>query len=132
VCVVTSAPAGTVTICFCRFDEPDHGKSETIQGYHVHPEAIQHPAQSPNLNSYAERWVRCAKEECLSKLVLFGEALVASRAGHFDHFHSERNHQGKGNILLFPCGKVGDHRPRSRVCCHERLGGLLKYYSYAA
>lgn len=28
---------------FCRFDQPDHGKSETIQGYHVHPEATLWP-----------------------------------------------------------------------------------------
>ena len=26
-----------------------------------------------NLNAYAERWVRSVKEECLSKIVLFGE-----------------------------------------------------------
>jgi hypothetical protein len=25
-------------------------------------------------NAYAERWVRSVKEECLSKLILFGEA----------------------------------------------------------
>jgi putative transposase len=31
------------------------------------------PARSPHLNSFAERWVRSVKEECLSKLVLFGE-----------------------------------------------------------
>src|SRR5450755_1644026 len=29
--------------------------------------------RSPNLNAFAERWVRSAKEECLSKLILFGE-----------------------------------------------------------
>ena len=31
------------------------------------------PARSPNLNAYAERWVRSVKEECLSKVILFGE-----------------------------------------------------------
>src|SRR5512145_2925869 len=31
------------------------------------------PPQSPNLNAYAERWVRSVKEECLSGLILFGE-----------------------------------------------------------
>jgi transposase InsO family protein len=35
---------------------------------------IQLPARSPNLNSHAERWVRSVKGECLSKLILFGEA----------------------------------------------------------
>src|SRR5262249_6081092 len=32
------------------------------------------PTRSPNLNAYAERWVRSVKEECLSRLILFGEA----------------------------------------------------------
>jgi putative transposase len=32
------------------------------------------PPRSPNLNAYAERWVRSIKEECLSRLILFGEA----------------------------------------------------------
>jgi hypothetical protein len=34
---------------------------------------IRLPARSPNLNSFAERWVRLVKEECLSRLILFGE-----------------------------------------------------------
>src|SRR5215471_14933222 len=32
------------------------------------------PPRSPTLNAYAERWVRSVKEECLSRLILFGEA----------------------------------------------------------
>ena len=36
----------------------------------VEPLAL--PARSPNLNAYAERWVRSVKEECLSKVILFG------------------------------------------------------------
>ena len=31
------------------------------------------PPHSPNLNAFAERWVRSVKEECLSHLILFGE-----------------------------------------------------------
>jgi hypothetical protein len=31
------------------------------------------PARSPNLNAHAERWVRSVKEECLCKVILFGE-----------------------------------------------------------
>jgi homeodomain-containing protein len=30
------------------------------------------PARSPNLNAFAERWVRSIKQECLSKLIVFG------------------------------------------------------------
>jgi putative transposase len=61
------------------------------------------PARSPNLNAYAERWVRSVKEECLSKVILFGErSLRRALSNYVDHFHGERTHQGKGNVLLFP------------------------------
>ena len=57
---------------------------------------IQLPARSPNLNSHAERWVRSVKGECLSKLILFGEGSLRRALTDFiDHFHAERNHQGK-------------------------------------
>jgi hypothetical protein len=49
-----------------------------------------------------------------------------------DLYHAERNHQGKGNVLLFPSGKIGQNKPRSPVRCRDRLGGLLRYYNYAA
>ena len=35
------------------------------------------PVRSPNLNAYAERWVRSIKEECLAKLILLGEVVAA-------------------------------------------------------
>jgi transposase InsO family protein len=34
------------------------------------------PPRSPNLNAYAERWVRSVKEECLARLILFGEGAL--------------------------------------------------------
>ena len=85
------------------------------------------PARSPNLNAYAERWVRSVKEECLSKVILFGErSLRRALSEYVDHFHTERNHQGKGNILLFP--RNTDQQREGPVRCRERLGGLLRYY----
>jgi putative transposase len=85
------------------------------------------PAQSPNLNAYAERWVRSIKEECLSRVILFGErSLRRALSNYVDHFHAERNHQGKGNVLLFP--QATDRQCEGPVLCRERLGGLLRYY----
>jgi putative transposase len=91
------------------------------------------PARSPNLNAFAERWVRSAKEECLSKLILFGERPLSRTLAEFSaHYHGERNHQGKGNKLLFP--EAGDEsKPRGQAIeCRQRLGGLLKSYVRAA
>jgi hypothetical protein len=90
-------------------------------------EALELPSRSPNLNAYAERWVRSVKEECLSKVILFGErSLRRALSDYVDHFHAERNHQGKGNVLLFPL--TTDRQREGPVRCRERLGGLLRYY----
>ena len=59
-------------------------------------------ARSPNLNAFAERRVKSVKDECLSKLILFGEkSLRRALREYITHFHTERNHQGKNNILLY-------------------------------
>jgi hypothetical protein len=50
---------------------------------------------------------------------------------YVEHFHHERNHQGKGNVLLFPAVSPGTAR-QSPMQCRERLGGLLKYYTCEA
>ena len=90
---------------------------------------IQLPARSPNLNSYAERWVRSVKEECLSKLIICGESSLRRALHQYCiHYHQERNHQGKQNLLLFPPQTVLSNRRKGPVKCRERLGGLLKYY----
>jgi transposase InsO family protein len=56
------------------------------------------PAQSPNLNAFAERFVLSINSECLSKLVPLGERHLRHAATEFvGHYHRERNHQGLEN-----------------------------------
>ena len=103
----------------------------TLRSGGVQPLSL--PAHSPNLNAFAERWVRSIKSECLAKLILFGEASLRRATTEFaNHYHYERNHQGKANLLLFPTPGCRRPRDRSLIRCHVRLGGLLKYYSRAA
>ena len=46
---------------------------------------------------------RSVKEECLSKVVLFGErSLRRTLSEYVDHYHAERNHQGEGQCPLVP------------------------------
>jgi putative transposase len=72
------------------------------------------------------------KEECLARLILFGEAALHHALREYTaHYHRERNHQGKGNVLLFPTISHAPERA-GHVRCHERLGGLLKYYACEA
>ena len=64
------------------------------------------------------------KEECLARLILFGEGVyVACAPTIYEHYHHERNHQGKGNFLLFPSSKA-DERRTGRFTV-KRLGELL-------
>jgi hypothetical protein len=49
---------------------------------------------------------------------------------YVEHFHAERNHQGKGNVLLFPRGT--NIRRDKPIQFRERLGGLLHYYHQEA
>jgi putative transposase len=78
------------------------------------------------LNAYAERWVRSVKEECLPKVILLGERFLRQALNEFlEHYHAERNHQGKGNVLLFP--RDTHVRREGPVQYRERLGGLLRY-----
>ena len=83
------------------------------------------PARSPNLNAYAERWVKSVKDECLSKLILFGEkSLRRALCEYLIHFHTERNHQGKGNILLFPVSMKVENRIDGSINCKGNYSPL--------
>jgi hypothetical protein len=99
----------------------------TLRSAGVHPLAL--PPRSPNLNAYAERWIRSVKQECLSKLILTTPRALWRVLNEYNtHYHQERNHQGKNNRLLFP-----QPSPRGQtLSCRHRLGGILKYYERAA
>ena len=88
------------------------------------------PYRAPNANAYAERFVRSIKEECLDRVILFGERhLRRTMVEYVEHDHRERNHQGIANALIAgtpATSTVGRIRRR------PRLGGLLNYYDRAA
>jgi hypothetical protein len=85
-------------------------------------ECIRLPARSPNLNAYAERFVRSIKSECLSKMLFFSEAALRRAICEY----IKRNHQGLDNRLIRPPAEEPPaHGP---VECRKRLGGLLKFH----
>ena len=90
-------------------------------------ETVKLPARSPNLNAYAERFVRSIKSECLAQIIPLGERHLRNAvAEYIEHYHAERNHQGLGNqLILWP---RDDAPAEGNVECRERLGGLLQYY----
>jgi putative transposase len=86
------------------------------------------PPRAPWLNAFAERWIQSVKTEVLSQMILFGErSLHHVLSEYIAHYRTERPHQGKGNVLLFPSTK-GEPVLDSAIACRGRLGGLLNYY----
>jgi transposase InsO family protein len=94
-------------------------------------DCVKLPAKSPNLNAYAERFVRSIKSECLDRMIIFGGRHLRYVINEYvQHYHAERNHQGIGNRLI-------EERDESLnamgpVVARTRLGGMLKYYHRAA
>jgi len=81
--------------------------------------------QAPNMNAYAERFIRSIKSECLGQMIFLGQHSLDRAINEFvEHYHDERSHQGIGNRL------VNGAEPQSfgRVTSRRRLGGMLSYY----
>ena len=94
-------------------------------------EAVKLPPRSPNLNAYAERFVRSIKESCLDRMIFFGEGSLRTAIQNFvAHYHGERNHQGLANQLISP--EPGHLSNAGKVQRRQRLGGMLNYYYRAA
>ncbi len=94
-------------------------------------EIVRLPPRSPNLNAYAERFVRSIKDECLGRMIFFGEQSVRKATREYAaHYHRERNHQGIENRLIEPDGR--EESTLRVVECVQRLGGMLRFYQRAA
>ena len=114
----------------CRFLIHDRATVFTLEFISILKGAgvasIRLPARSPNLNAFAERFVRSIKSECLDQLILVGERSLWRAVEEFcAHYHEERNHQGLENKLIeadFGVSESGE------LICRRRLGGLLRYY----
>ena len=89
--------------------------------------SVKLPPRSPNLNAYAERFVRTIKESCLERMIFFGEGSLRTAISEFlSHYHLERNHQGLENRLITPMDTTIESS--GTVQRRQRLGGMLNYY----
>jgi transposase InsO family protein len=94
-------------------------------------DCLKLPPKSPNLNAYAERFVRSIKSECLDRMIFFGGRHLRYAINEYiQHYHTERNHQGIGNQLIE--GRNKDAENTGPVVARTRVGGMLKYYHRAA
>jgi len=106
-------------------------KSQGIKPVRIGP-------RRPNQNAIAERFVRIAKEECLSRFLVFGEDHLRYLVSNFvEYYHTKRTHRGlkyrtPGQI---DSGTEADDVPLlsgDNLVMRESLGGALKWYERKA
>jgi hypothetical protein len=56
------------------------------EGFHVIPT----PVRAPNANTYAERWVRTIREECLDHILVINEAHLQRVTTYIDYYETAR------------------------------------------
>ena len=93
-------------------------------------ESVKIAPATPNMNAYIERSMRSIKEDCLNRMIFFGQdSLRKAVTEYLIHYHEERNHQGLDNQLIIPFDKSQDITKPIETT--ERLGGMLKSYRRA-
>jgi hypothetical protein len=89
-------------------------------------EPVKLPPRSPNLNAYAERFVRTIKENCLERLIFFGRGCVMQSGCRF---YCVLMPFGHGDIRLCFC-RVPDHinnrAPRHQIESASHLAQRLQ------
>jgi hypothetical protein len=93
------------------------------EGLHV----IHTLFQAPNANTYAERWIRTVREECLDHILMLNEAHLRNVLKEYveGYYNMARQHQGIGQGMPLPRGQlVGSGVLQKR----RVLGGIINDY----
>jgi len=87
---------------------------------------LKTPPRKAVCNSFAERWVKSVKYECLNHFVVFGrhhlEYLLSS---YLDYYHRFRPHQGIGNV---PLDGLPEPPPGGEIEKTDIMGGFFHHY----
>lgn len=89
--------------------------------------SVKLPPRSPNLNAYAERFVRSIKHECLNRIIpIEKKHLWRAVDAYVKHYNQDRPHQGVGNVVLGPSFEPAE--TNGEIVCDEQLGGIIRSY----
>jgi len=92
----------------------------------VGTKVIRLPARSPDLNGYAERWIRSLRQECLDRIIILNEAHLRWLLQEYVRYYNERRPH-RALRLHTPSGPR--HYPTDgEVACRRVLGGLVNDY----
>ena len=82
---------------------------------------IRLPRRSPNLNAFAERWVRTAKELCIDRMIFFGESSLRKALSEVEIFYAIVNDHIKGSTTRSSSQTLINRRPKERLSVEADL-----------
>jgi len=89
-------------------------------------DVIRSPARSPDLNGYAERWIRTLRQECLDPIIILNEAhLLWVLREYVRYYNQRRPHQSLAHL---PPEALPGYPCHGDVVSRPALGGLLNDY----
>ncbi len=87
---------------------------------------IHTPLEAPNANSFAERWVKSARQECLDHVLILSEGhLRRVLQTYIEYYNSRRPHQSLEQQSPIPYPEPARTGVVER---HQLLGGILNDY----
>ncbi|MBF6557916.1 MAG: transposase [Acidimicrobiales bacterium] len=97
---------------------------------------LKTPPQAPRANTYAERWIRTLRRECLDRVMIVGQRhLVAVLSAYVTHYNDHRAHRSLGqrppNATISSIDLTAVPID-TRIERREVLGGLINEYMRAA
>jgi transposase InsO family protein len=92
---------------------------------------IRLPVRSPDLNGYAERWIRSLRQECLDRIIILNEAHLRWVLGEYVRYYNQRRpHQ---SLQHLPPETLDAYPREGQIVARPVLGGLIHdYYRLAA
>ena len=84
------------------------------------------PIEAPNANSFAERWVRSGRQECLDHVLILSEGhLRRVLQTYMEYYNTRRPHQSleQQALITYP-----EPAKSGTVNCQQLLGGIINDY----
>ena len=92
-------------------------------------ESVRIAVRAPDMNAYAERFIRSVRNECLDHFIFVSDQqLWRVMTTYINHYNTERPHQGIGNVTIGPWHR----QTEGDIVCEHQLGGLLTSFKRAA
>lgn len=113
-------------LCLIRDNDSKYTESFDTAFESQQTHIVPTPIRAPNANTYMERWIRSAREECLDHILIINEAHLRRMLNEYlNYYNSRRPHQGLEQQSPIP---RPEPEATGKVSRRQVLGGIINDY----